>query len=129
MSPYETFDIDLRDGKARENAFVHVLLQSRVEHKRDKLAAKTGNIAVELEQVCSDGVKRPSGVMSTTAEYFAFEYYPEFWFIVPTKFVKNLARRAVEVGKAAWIGNDNNHYNALVPIEWFVRPNDSGGAT
>ena len=53
--PYETFDIDLREGKAREDAFVHVFLQSKVEHKHDKQARFTGNLAVEMEQVCSDG--------------------------------------------------------------------------
>jgi hypothetical protein len=110
----------LREGKAREDAFVHVLLRSRVEHKRDKKCGRTGKVAIEVEQICSDGVKRPSGIMSTTAERFALEYAHECWLLVPTEYVRALARRAIEAGKGEWIGNGKNHFNALVPIGWFV---------
>ncbi len=125
--PYETFDKDLREGKAREDAFVHVLLRSRVEHKRDKKAGRTGNVAIEIEQICSDGETRRSGVMTTTAEYFAIEYAPECWLIVPTEYVKSLATRAVGDKLDRWIGDGGNHRNALVPIEWFVRPRQNNG--
>lgn len=118
---YETFDCDLREGKARENAFVHVLLRSRVEHKRDKKAARTGNIAIEVAQLCSDGEHRNSGVMVTTAESFAIEFFPECWLLLPTEYVRNLARRAMDEDRHRWIGDNNNHLNALIPIEWFVR--------
>lgn len=117
---YETFDIDLREGKAREDAFVHVFLRSRVEHKRDKKAALTGNLAIEVEQICSDGIRRPSGVMSTTAEKWAIEFFPECWVIMPTEFIRRLAQRAIEDGRDRWIGDGNNHRNALVPIGWIV---------
>lgn len=125
--PYETFDKDLREGKAREDAFVHVLLRSRVEHKRDKKCGKTGNISIEIEQICPDGQTRPSGVMMTTAEYFAIEYAPECWLIIPTEYVRALAKRAIIAGFNRWIGDGGNHHNALVPIEWFVRPKQSNG--
>ena len=118
---YETFDIDLREGKAREDAFVHVLLRSRVEHKRDKKAARTGNLALEYEQRCSDGVVRPSGIMATEAQFWAHEYASECWLVLPTETVKAITRRAIEAGKTAWIGDGKNHHNALVPIQWFVQ--------
>ena len=120
--PYETFDIDLREGKAREDAFVHTFLRSRVEHKRDKKAARTGNIAIEFEQIGTDGEIRPSGVSITTAETIATEYAPENWLVNPTEDYKALARRAIREGKHKWIGDGKNHHTALVPIEWFVRP-------
>lgn len=120
--PYETFDVDLRDGKAREDAFAHVMLRSQVEHKRDKKAALTGNIAVELCQRWSDGTAEPSGIQITTAERYAIEFYPECWLILPTEFVKALADKARVEGLTDWIGDGQNHYNALIPIEWFVRP-------
>ena len=119
---YETFDIDLRQGEAREDAFVHVLLKSRVEHKHDKKAGRTGNIAVELAQKCKDGLVRPSGVNATEAERWAIEYAPECWLILPTSRVRALAMLAMNNGLAQWIGDGGNHHNALVPIEWFVRP-------
>lgn len=118
---YETFDIDLRDGKAREDAFVHVLLRSQVEHKRDKKAARTGNIAIEIAQKCRDGEHRDAGVMATTAQFFAVEYAPECWLLLPTEYVRNLARRAMRMDLHRWIGDGGNYLNALIPIEWFVR--------
>jgi hypothetical protein len=134
-APYETFDIDLREGQAREDAFVHVLLRCQVEHKRDKKAGRTGNLAVELKQRCSDGVVRPSGVMATTAERWAVEYAPECWLVLPVESVRARAELADRRGMARWIGDGENHYNALVPIDWFVRPyrdiarpGDPGGA-
>ena len=120
--PYETFDIDLRDGKAREDAFVNVMLRCRVEHKRDKKCGRTGNVAIEIEQKCSDGVVRPSGVMSSEAERWALEYAPECWLIVPTEYVKRLAIEAISEEMDDWIGDGKNHHNALVPIGWFVYP-------
>jgi hypothetical protein len=120
--PYQTFDIDLREGEAREDAFVHVLLRSRVEHKRDKKAIHTGNIAIEIEQKCSDGVRRPSGIMATEALFWAIEFCAECWLLMPTEYVRTLAEQAIAEGKGKWIGDENNHFNALVPIGWFVYP-------
>lgn len=117
---YETFDIDLRDGKAREDAFVHVLLRSRVEHKRDKKAVRTGNIAIEIAQKCYDGDHRESGVMVTDAQFFAIEFAPECWVILPTEYVKKLARLGIQQDRHRWIGDGGNHLNVLIPIEWFV---------
>lgn len=123
---YETFDMDLREGKARENAFVHVLLRSRVEHKRDKKAARTGNIAVEIAQLCSDGEHRPSGVMVTNAEFWAVEFAPECWILLPTEYVRRLAKRGQQEDRHRWIGDGQNHLNVLVPIEWFVKLPQNG---
>lgn len=119
--PYETFDIDLREGKSREDAFVHVLLRSKVEHKRDKKAARTGNIAIEVAQKCRDGEHHPSGVMSSTAGFFAIEYFPECWVILPTEYIRTLARLGMQQDRHRWIGDGQNHLNVLVPIDWFFR--------
>ena len=113
------FDKDLREGQAREDAFVHTLLRSRVEHKRDKKCADTGNVAIEYEQVCRDGEKRKSGISITEADRYAIEFSPERWLIVPVEDVKELARLAIAEGRHRWIGDNNNHHNALVPLEWF----------
>jgi len=119
--PYETFDMDLREGKAREEAFVNVMLRSKVEHKRDKKAARTGNVAIEIAQTLRTGETVESGVMSTTAERFAIEYAPECWLVIPTEYVKTLVRLAVQQDRKQWIGDGGNHLNVLVPIEWFVK--------
>ena len=119
--PYETFDIDLREGQAREDAFVHVLLRSRVEHKRDKKAIETENVAIEIAQKCRDGETRESGVMATTADFFAIEFAPECWVILPTEDVRKLARLGAQQSRHKWIGDGGNHLNVLVPIEWLVK--------
>lgn len=119
--PYETFDVDLRDGKAREDAFVHVLLRSRVEHKRDFLCVETGNLAIEYQQKDRDGLVRPSGISITEADYYAFEFLENRWMLVLTAELKNLTRRAIKDGRHKWIGDGNNHHNALVPIGWLIR--------
>lgn len=119
--PYETFDIDLRDGQAREEAFVHVMLRSRVEHKRDKKAARTGNVAIEIAQKDRNGDGVASGINITTAEFYAIEYFPECWLILPTEYVKKLTRLAAQQDRKQWIGDGGNHLNVLVPIDWFVR--------
>lgn len=119
--PYETFDIDLRDGKAREDAFVHVMLRSKVEHKRDKKAARTGNIAIEIAQTLRNGDTVDAGVMASTAEFFAVEYAPECWLVLPTEYVRTLARLGAQQDRKRWIGDGGNHLNVLIPIEWFVK--------
>lgn len=119
--PYETFDIDLREGKAREDAFVNVMLRAKVEHKRDKKAARTGNVAIEIAQKLRNGDHEESGVMCSTAGYFAVEYFPECWLILPTEYVRKLARLGVQQDRHKWIGDGGNHLNVLVPIEWFVK--------
>ena len=117
---YPNFDKDLREGQAREDAFVHVLLRSRVEHKRDRKCADTGNVAIEYEQRCRDGEIRPSGISITKAHRYAIEFFSERWLIVPVEDVKELARRAIREGRDRWIGDEGNHHNALVPIDWFL---------
>lgn len=120
------FDKDLRDGQAREDAFVHVMLRARVEHKRDHKCVATGNIAIEYEQRCRDGLVHTSGIAKTEADRYAIEFAPECWLVIPTERVKALAKRAIRAGRHRWIGDGNNHHNALVPFTWFLEEPDGG---
>lgn len=119
------FDKDLRAGEAREDAFVHVLLRSRVEHKRDKRCTEwtdgkppTGNVCIEYQQSDGKGGKKPSGIAVSQAGSWAIEYRAEHWMLVPIETVKQLARRAINEGKKRDTG-DNGNVSALVPIGWF----------
>lgn len=113
------FDKDLRDGEAREDAFVHVLLKAKVEHKHDRKCEETGNLAIEYEQVCSDGQTRPSGIAITEADWYAIEFAPDTWVLIPIERLKHLTRRAIREKRARWIGDEDNHHNALVPFDWI----------
>lgn len=69
------FDIDLRDGEAREAALVHVFLRARVEHKADHRAKTTGNVFIEYRQPSG-----PSGISVTTADWDQREINaPDTW--------------------------------------------------
>lgn len=118
--PYETFDVDLREGVLRQEAFAEVLLGSKCEHKHDKKAARTGNLAIEVAQICSDGVKRKSGLYATTAETYAIEFRAKRWVLIPVddlkEIVENHARKHPE--SVVWIGDGGNHQNVLLP--WAV---------
>lgn len=122
------WDKDLRDGHAREDAFVHVLLRSRVEHKRDRRAtefengkAPTGNICVEYAQSDGNGGLKPSGIAVTEAGWWAIEYRAEHWLLIPTEALKALARRARAEGRTRPTG-DNGNRSVLVPLSWVVEP-------
>lgn len=119
------FDIDLRAGEAREDAFVHVFLQSRVEHKRDKRCTEwtngkcpTGNVCIEFQQSDGNGGKKDSGIAVSKADYWAIEFRFDNWMLVPTERVRELARRAWRQKLTKPTG-DNGNVSALVPIGWF----------
>lgn len=110
------FDIDLRDGEAREDALVHVFLKARVEHKADFKAVDTGNVFIEYRQ---KGV--PSGISVTEAEWWALELVGLGWFLVATERLKELAARAYREGLVKRGGDHNNYEGVLLPVEWLVR--------
>ncbi len=105
------FDIDLRDGEAREAAFVHVFLKDKVEHKRDYKCAHTGNLFVEYAHK-----GRPSGIAITTADYWAFEYEENCWLVVPTERLKRVARAAYRAGRRVKGGDGKRYDGVLVRI-------------
>lgn len=111
------FDIDLLDGVAREEAFARLLVRARFEHKRDESCIKTGNLFIEYE---SRG--RPSGIAVTTADWWAFEYQPISWLVLPTDKLKSYARRAYQTGKVILGGDNDTSKGVLVPITWLVAP-------
>ncbi len=110
------FDIDLRNGVAWENAFVHAFLQARVEHKYDKLCRKTGNVFVEFEQK-----GRPSGIAVTTADYWATCFYDFCWIVLPAERMKQIARHFAKTNRTTIGGDFNNYKGVLVPVTELVR--------
>lgn len=84
------FDIDLRNGQAREDALVYVFLRALVEVKSDRKARETGNVFVEYRQ--PSGL---SGIATTTAQWWAFEIDDDVWILVPTEKLRALDRKSV----------------------------------
>lgn len=125
MNARKGFDIDLVDGKAREDAFARVLLGGRelVEHKRDFWCVDSNNVAIEFETSTlpsGEGDKYPSGLAKCEAYWVAIEIRHERWVVITLADVKQLARAAYKQGRHKWIGDNKRFHNALVPVWWFV---------
>lgn len=117
------FDVDLSYGEARESAFVDALRRCRVECKSDRKAKVTGNIAVEFRQGSTKrGKGSPSGIALSESEWWATEYDDGCWLVVPTPLMKQLARRAIDVGRVKMCGDGDRFECALVPVEWLITP-------
>jgi hypothetical protein len=62
------FDINLAEGKQAESELLMLIGDSTIEVKRDFMASKTGNVAIEF--MCGG---KPSGISVTTADWWAFD--------------------------------------------------------
>lgn len=89
------FDIDLREGQAREDALVHVFLRDKVEVKSCRRARTSGKVFIEFyDHQKHAGQGGPSGLNVTTAHYWALEYDDCCWVVIPTERLKVLVDRA-----------------------------------
>ena len=116
----EGWDKDLRDGKAREDAFVHTLLGDKVEVKSDGIARRTHRVFIEYAQRSKrDGRWRPSGIVVSTAHRWAIEVAPGCWVIVPrvhlAAVVQRLWRERPDLRKEG--GDYNGYRGVLVPLD------------
>ena len=104
--PKSKFDLDLSFGQVGEQKLADILQNSKIEVKFDRLAQRTGNIAVEFE---SRGKK--SGIAITEAQWWAFvierDNSEPSIILVPTEKLRNICA-AVYGKKGAVSGGDNN---------------------
>ena len=116
----EGFDLDLLDGEMREGWLARILaLHSGryLELKTDHKCWDTGNLFVEFSQK-----GRPSGLATTTADWWAFEYSDgsEFldsrWLIVPRHVLRAKAAASYQAGHRVRGGDNNNYEGVLLPI-------------
>lgn len=116
------FDIDLRDGEFHQSVFAKMLRFGKVEHKRDYLAAKTGNVFIELSQRLASGERVPSGINTTIAEWWAIQFLDGRWIVVKTSELKGIVESAHFANGCREVrGGDNNEFwGVLVPIANFI---------
>lgn len=113
------FDIDLREGEAREAALVRAMASvgHLVEHKRDHKAHDSGNVFIEYQQK-----GRPSGINVTTAQWWAIEFDANAWIVIETDRLRWLCRQAWRNPANRKSGGDNNNYRGVtVPVRDLVR--------
>jgi hypothetical protein len=84
------FDLDLKFGEKYQNELQEIFNNKKIEVKTDKICQRTGNVFVEIE---SRG--KASGIMTTTADYWAFCLWKEDrkkqnWILIPTNRLKKI---------------------------------------
>lgn len=109
------FRHDLEVGQLSEKFLADLLENRTIEVKRDFLAAKTGNVFVEYE---SRG--RPSGIATSTADYWAFVLDDERIIMIPRGLLKVMAREAFEADRLATGGDSNTSRGVLVRVRELV---------
>ena len=109
------FRHDLEVGQLSEKFLADLLENRTIEVKRDFLASKTGNVFVEYE---SRG--KPSGIATSTADYWAFVLDDERIIVIPRGLLKVMAREAFEAGRLATGGDSNTSRGVLVKVRELV---------
>lgn len=111
------FDIDVKYGEIGENYVLSLLNGAkRVEVKTDRMAHRTGNIAVEYS---SRGL--PSGISTTKADCWAFVIGDNNTVIfITTERLKEVARFWYKAGCVVDGGDDNTSKIILIPINQLL---------
>lgn len=107
------FDIDLRYGQDGEELVLSLLNGGKkIEVKTDRMAHKTGNIAVEFR---FKGYL--SGIATSEADYWAF-VLAEHKLIkfIRTDILRNIARKYYELGSVKKGGDGMQSEMVLIPI-------------
>ena len=117
--PAPDFDLDLKFGEFHEQLLFQSLSKTgnvTVEVKTDRLAVKTGNLAVEFRYR-----GRPSGIQTTKADEYFFVIVEEDGSIryrlnIPTAKLKKIAYRRYLNGLTTTGGQYNATEMILIPI-------------
>jgi hypothetical protein len=118
MPANNKFDLDLKFGQQGEEWLKLLADERKIEVKRDRMWAKTGNIFIEYEYK-----KNPSGLFVTEADYFAYILYKDgvniAVYIWKTDIIKSVITKWIETKKFKSVnGGDNYATKGLViPIE------------
>jgi hypothetical protein len=108
------WDIDLEFGKVGERRLNDIFANEKIEVKRDRIAMRTGNMAIEYMQQ-----GRPSGIATTEADYWCYIFTngddDAVYVIIPTDRLKEIAREQYKLGNIKHCG-DNKNVIVLVPV-------------
>lgn len=126
-SGYEPrFDIDYERGRQGElfvESIIDGLKTESIEVKRDARSKDTGNVYIEYE--CKKGgVYVPSGIATTTSEFWAFVIADgDVMVVLPIENLKRLSRKALKGGQVAeQIHGSHPTKGVLVRVIDLVKP-------
>lgn len=117
----EHFDIQLDKAHCRENALAQVLGNKATitfELKSDFMFRRTANFFIELYQK-----GRPSGLLTTQADYVALEYRDRRYIHLPTPVLKAVVARELETHpawKLAPGGDYDNYLGVCLNVAKFL---------
>ena len=126
QQPEPDFDLDLEFGQLHEEMLWHSLSKSgnvTVEVKTDRIAHRTGNVAVEFMYK-----SRPSGILTTKADEWFFVVTEadgktvRYRINVPTKRLRKIAKARFDRGGRKKVGD--NAEAVLVPVVALLGDDD-----
>jgi hypothetical protein len=126
QQPEPDFDLDLEFGQLHEEMLWHSLSKSgnvTVEVKTDRIAHRTGNVAVEFMYN-----NRPSGILTTKADEWFFVVTEadgktvRYRINVPTKRLRKIAKARFDRGDRKKVGD--NAEAVLVPVVALLADDD-----
>lgn len=112
-----TYEYDLMIGKASEIRVADVLqlTEEKIENKYERRTCYTGNIFLEFE---SKG--RPSGIATTKAKYYIFEFGEEWegiMLIFSVEKLKTMARKFYQRDGYKTGGDNKSTKGVLIPVK------------
>lgn len=113
----KNFDIDLRYGNIGEELVLSLLNGGqKIEVKTDRMAHKTGNIAIEFQ--CRG---RLSGIATSEADYWAFVLNDnKFILFIKTDILRAIARLYYEKGFIKKGGDDKASDMIVIPLKILI---------
>ena len=116
MEHNNDFKFDLEFGILGEKLLAEIFTNKKVEVKRDKIAAATGNLAIEYE---SRG--KPSGISTSQAEWWCFilsgKLEDKIIIIIELEKLKDICRIEFVAGNIKSMGDNNTSKAILIPIK------------
>lgn len=115
MNYNSNFEHDLSIGQLGEKGLGQLLDNSKIEVKTDLKASDTGNVFIEYESR-----KKPSGISTTKADWYAFILSKENIIIIKTSKLKMICREYLFSYRDIEGGDNNTSKGILLPITELV---------
>jgi len=106
------FKYDLKLGQLGEKHLANILNDSKIEVKTDYQATMTRNIFVEYSSRGKD-----SGLITTTADWYAYILSNEKIILISTKKLKQLCRQYLGTRRDILGGDNDSSKGILLPIK------------
>lgn len=109
------FKYDLHIGQLAEKKLADIFENKKIEVKYDKLAYKTGNIAIEYESR-----QKPSGISITKSDYYCYvianTVCDDIFILIEVEKLKKLCRQYYMKNSIKNIGDNNTSKAVIIPL-------------